>query len=94
MGRRPSKSTGTTPETSWLTPPQVAAELMVSPIKIIGWIESGELRAFNACSGHTRARWRVSRADLNAFVDGRSNADHRKEAAPRTKRRKAVKEWV
>jgi excisionase family DNA binding protein len=51
-----------------LTPPQIAAQLGVSPDKVLAWIRSGELRAFNAATcPHGRPRWLIDEVDLLAF---------------------------
>jgi excisionase family DNA binding protein len=57
-------------EPPFLTPPEVARLLRVSPEKVYGWIRRGELRAVNVgnCS---RPRYRVSRDNLEAFLAAR-----------------------
>jgi len=54
----------------YLTPPEVAALLRVSPDKVLGWIRRAELRAFNVSDG-TRPRYRIRRADLEGFLKRR-----------------------
>ncbi len=44
----------------WLTPPQFAETVAVSPETVIGWIRSGELQAVNVGSGSKRPRYRIS----------------------------------
>jgi excisionase family DNA binding protein len=56
-----------------LTPPQIAARLGVSPDKVLAWIKSRELRAFNAATRpYGRPRWLVDEADLADFERRRS----------------------
>lgn len=79
------------PQRDWLTPPTIARELGINSSKVCELIASGELRAVNL-SLRTRPRWRVSRADLNDFLQRRSNS---KQTAPRrTPKRSARKEYV
>jgi len=57
----------------FLTPPQVARRLAVSPDKVIGWIRAGELRAVHVVrSLGGRPRWRIDPADLAVFEARRS----------------------
>lgn len=48
-----------------LTPPQIAEMLQVDRSTVVNWCKSGKLRAFRAGE---RGRWRIHRADLEAFV--------------------------
>ena len=68
-----------------LTPPDVAKQWGVSPEKVIGWIRSGELRAFNAATRHSsgRPRYLIDSADLLAFEQRR-----RMQPTTRTPRRR------
>ncbi len=51
-----------------LTPPQIAAQYGISPDKVVTWITSGELKAFNAATRPTmRPRWLVDVEDLADF---------------------------
>lgn len=60
-------------EKEFLTPPDVARMLDVSPDKVISWCRTGELRAVNmAASLATRPRYRIKRADLEAFLERRT----------------------
>jgi hypothetical protein len=62
-----------------LTPPQLAERWAVSPEKVIALIRRGELRAFDvALRPSRRARWRIARADVEAF-------ERRREAMPTPK---------
>jgi len=55
-----------------LTPPQVAKQLGVSPDKVRGWIDKGELYATNVATGSGgRPRYRISEEDLAAFQRAR-----------------------
>ena len=63
----------------WLTVPQVAAELQVTVDTVRRWIRGKELPA--AYLGSTKAGYRVSRADLNAFLQ-RHYGRSAKEPAP------------
>lgn len=52
----------------YLTPPQLARRLGVSPDKVVGWIRRGELRAVNVADRPTgRPRWRINPADVATF---------------------------
>ncbi len=55
----------------YLTPPAVAERLGVDPAKVLGWIRSGQLRATNLGDGALRPRYRISEADLSAFLSTR-----------------------
>lgn len=58
-----------------LTPPDIAQEYGVNVSKVLQWIRSGELRAANlAARVGGRPRYRISAADLQAFIDARSAA--------------------
>lgn len=54
----------------YLTPPEIAKLLRVSPEKVLGWIRGAELRAVNVGNG-TRPRYRVSREALDSFLQAR-----------------------
>lgn len=75
------------PERSFLTPPEIARLLRVSPDKVAAWIRSGRLRATNVGAA-SRPRWRVSREDFDTFLDSRQNPvpaapDRRRKKKPR-----------
>jgi excisionase family DNA binding protein len=59
------------PRSAWMTPPEIAKELRCRTSKPIRWIEAGELPAVNVSEG-TRPRYRVRRADLEAFLERRA----------------------
>jgi hypothetical protein len=62
----------------FLTPPTVAKALAVHPQKVRGFIESGELEAFNLATKRCgRPRYRITLAALNAFLE-------RRKVVPRT----------
>jgi len=68
-----------------LTPPQVAKQLGVSPDKIRGWIDKGELHATNVATGHGgRPRYRISEENMAAFKRARQPS----KPPPKTPRRK------
>ena len=74
----------------YLTPPQIATRLRVSPDKIVAWIRSGELRAFNVASEKAMSpRWRVAEADLQTFLDRRSNPAPNPPPQKRARRKKS-----
>jgi excisionase family DNA binding protein len=62
--------------TQYFTPPQLAKRLAVSPAKIVGWIEAGELRGTNLATKRDgcRPRYRVSEEDLAEFLNSRSGS--------------------
>lgn len=51
----------------YLTPPEIAARLRITPVKVIGWIRKAELRAVDVGNG-TRPRYRISPDDLKDFL--------------------------
>lgn len=80
-----------TEQTRMLTPPQVAKRLGVCPESVISWIRSGQLTAIDVSSrpGVGRPRFRISEADLQAFLASRAVAP------PGQRRRRArIKEYV
>ena len=52
---------------NFLTPPQAARKLGVSPDSVRGWISSGELKAVNVAGPGKRASHRISREALAEF---------------------------
>jgi excisionase family DNA binding protein len=71
---------------TYLTPPEIAKLLRVSPEKVLGWIRRGKLKAVNVSDGF-RPRYRVSQEDLDAFLKVRevqppSPRTHRKRQPP------------
>lgn len=79
----------TAPARVYSTPPQVAKELGVEPPKVLGWIASGELAAFNVANRTSkRPRWRISDEALSNFIAARSASPPRV-AAPARRRQAA-----
>jgi excisionase family DNA binding protein len=77
----------------WLSPPQIAQVVGVTPEKIIAMIRSGELRAIDvATRGSRRPRFRVTPEDLDAWARGREAVPTPSPPAPRRGRRSGVKE--
>ena len=54
----------------FLTPRQIAKDLRVRVEKVVGWIRRAELRAVDVGDGD-RHQYRVSREDLDAFLNSR-----------------------
>ncbi|NNM44602.1 helix-turn-helix domain-containing protein [Knoellia koreensis] len=54
-----------------LTPAQVAERLQVHPETAALWMRTGPLPARNLSSGKRRACWRISEAELDAWVKSR-----------------------
>ena len=58
-----------------LTPPQYARQLGVDVMKVLRWIRSGELRAFNAAATTSgKPRYLIDLADIVAFEQSRAVA--------------------
>ena len=56
-----------------MTPPQYARQLGVDTAKVLKWIRSGELRAFNAATNPSgKPRYLIDVADAAAFEAQRS----------------------
>ncbi len=56
-------------DATFLTPPEVAKRLRVSPETVIGWIKADELKAINAGRrGCVRPRYRILESDLEDFI--------------------------
>lgn len=75
----------------YLTPPQFARRLGVSEDKVLQWIHSGELRAFNAAvdADGDRPRWRISLEEIERFMEARANKPPQPKP-PKKRRRRAV----
>jgi hypothetical protein len=81
-------------KTKFLTPPQVAKQLGTDANRVLLWIRSGALKAFNLSEGG-RPRWKVDPADLDLFLESRSNRANTE--PPKRKRRiipKPTRSWV
>lgn len=72
---------------AYLTPPEAAKILKISPDKILGWIKRGLLRATNISDG-ILPRWRIHPDDLRACLAARQPHP----PTPRPKRRKSAAE--
>ena len=70
-----------------LTPPKVAQILGTGADQVLAWIRLGELKASNL-SLSDRPRWKIAPADLQRFLDDRSN---KKRAKPVKAKRRADK---
>ncbi len=59
--------------TRFLTLTEAAEEIRVSRSKVAGWIKAGLLKASDVSRtpGIGKARWRISRSDLDDFLSGR-----------------------
>lgn len=84
------------PNVTWPTPPTIASQLGIHPDKVVKWITSGELRAFNVATSQKskKPRWRIDPADLATFLASRQ-ALPRQAASPRqrSKQRSGYKEF-
>lgn len=74
------------------TPPAIAKQLVVHVGKVLGWIQSGELRAINLGNG-MRPRWRIMPEDLKAFLERRAAQPALKATRRRRKVDPAVTEY-
>ncbi len=90
VGRLLNWARETVPETATLTVTEAAKLLRISRNKVLGWINSGRLRAINAAMGQGRPRYRITRADLEGFLDGRTRQCNGKPARRRRPARDAV----
>lgn len=69
-------------DASFLSVPEIATRLGVKSDKVLQWIASGQLRGVNVAERVAqRPRWRISEADLDAFLEVRSS--RKTIAAPR-----------
>ncbi len=65
----------TTTRTKYLSPPEVASILEVTHHKVIAWINSGELEAYDFSENRaSRPRWRISQANIDAFLERRASS--------------------
>jgi excisionase family DNA binding protein len=81
----------TTIEREYLTPPQAATLLGVHHDSVLTWIHSGELRASDLTATRgARPRWRIHRADLEAFLQRRAaKPPAKRQTRPRRQRQTA-----
>ncbi|HPM82223.1 MAG TPA: helix-turn-helix domain-containing protein [Candidatus Anammoximicrobium sp.] len=86
------RPTAKLPDRDYYSVSELAAVLAVDPMKILGWIHRGELRAINVAESATgRPRWRVPRKSWEAFTAARTNQAPVK--PPRRKRERYVMEF-
>ena len=79
---------------SYLTPPQVARQFGIDAKKITGWIRRGELKAVNlATTTSGRPRWKISPADLEAFLAARSAGPMPKVSRQRRRKTPGITEY-
>ncbi len=55
----------------WMTLPEIAREIRIRQATVAGWIRSGALPAYDVSTGR-RPRYRIRRADLDAFLERRA----------------------
>ncbi|MGD0899210.1 MAG: helix-turn-helix domain-containing protein [Thermoguttaceae bacterium] len=56
-----------------MSPPAIAKHLGIKADKVLTWIRSGELRAFNVATKQGgRPLWRIKPVDLETFIAKRS----------------------
>jgi excisionase family DNA binding protein len=83
-----------TNEQVYLTPPEVARILRVDVHSILAFVRNGELLGTNvARRGSSRPRWRIHRADLEAFLASRAAIPPPPRGPPR-KRKLEYQQWV
>jgi hypothetical protein len=76
------------PKSEYLKPPAIAKLLGVQAGKVLAWIAASELVAVDLSERRAkRPRWRVSPADLEAFLERRKSQPTPK---PRSRRRSPV----
>ena len=67
-----------------LTPPEIAKRLGIKADKVLTWIRSGELRAFNVATKQSgRPLWRIRLADLESWIATRTNRKPQPRFKPR-----------
>ena len=70
----------------WSTPPECARFLRIRSGKLLSWIRTGELRAFDVSERQGgRPRWKIRASDLEDFLRRRSSTPKPK---PTRRRRK------
>ena len=79
---------------TFLIPREVAERLGINVTRVLGWIRAGQLRATNISNSPTRPRWRIKPADLDAFLESRSNKPAEPEKPSRRRNTHSVKEFV
>ena len=79
----PTDSRAAAPQRRTKTPPQYAREKGVAVNKVLHWIKTGQLRAFNGASDPDgKPRYLIDVADIEAFEAQRSVTPPRKSAQP------------
>jgi len=74
-----------------LNPPELAKLMRVNPDKVLGWINSGELRAVNVAGrGCKRPRWRIAIEDVALF----ERAREARKPEPRLRRTRTLPDEV
>ena len=76
-----------------LAPRDVCDSLNVGMEPVLKWIHSGQLKASNISNSTSRPRWRIATADLQAFLDSRSNQQG-SSSKPAKRRPKPRREYV
>ncbi len=81
-------------ETGPMTVPEVAKLLHVRPDKVLAWIRSGRLRGYNVAEKEGgRPKYRIDRADLEAFTQQRAVTQPAPKGRPAGRRRIPVPKW-
>jgi len=77
-----------------IKPSEVAARLGVKHAKVLGWIKSGELEAFDVSirAGVGLPRWRVTQDALDRFLARRANTTPKPQ--PKARRRNVAPDAV
>jgi excisionase family DNA binding protein len=78
---------------TYLTPPEVAKRLRVSPERVIAWIRSGRLAAVNVGSGPKRPRYRVAQEAVDALLRSLAVAPHTPRPT-RARRQRRPATWI
>jgi excisionase family DNA binding protein len=69
-----------------MTPEEVATILGTGLTKVRGWINKGELTAHNLASSNAhRPRWRITRSELDEFLQRRTNSQRVMRASARSR---------
>jgi excisionase family DNA binding protein len=81
-------------EREFFSPPEVAETIGVSHSKVLTWIASGELRALDLATHRgQRPRWKIAKADLEAFLARRSTTPTPEPARRRHRVHENVREY-
>lgn len=71
---------------------EVRELLKVNEGKVLGWIDSGQLEAFNVGEGKVRPRYRISQAALDKFIALRTKV--KPPSKPRRRKSYTGRVWV